>query len=362
MSRRSGRSPFANAQLANFVVTPGSSLPAQIVTERSEYQPILHRRRAAAGYFRRNAAGDRLSQAPFYYVAQYDHALRLIALPYAEFHALAADLPDPNLILINSTGRCGSTLISQALNTVDGLLSLSEPDVFTQIHIMRFLDRSRDEEYTRLLTSCVRFYGLRTPMLALKFRSMCVQVGDLLHHAFPDARHLFLYRQAEAWAKSIDLPFIPVEVRRAPIQEFPIYRRSMAPLSIPFAERHGREATENEVRALTWLSLMEQYLALCDLGIPFLALRYEDIVGHPKEVLAAIFDHCGLTADLDRAYAVFGRDSQEGTDWSRASRSERPNYPLEAEDYAQMRAVFAENAGIKQPDFIAPNTLMFDIP
>ena len=343
--------PFANTGLENFVTTPCEHLPAQIVLDDPRLSLYCLDDANQQAFFVETPPAVDLSQAPFYYTTQYDQAQRLIALPYAEFHALADTIPTAKLILINSTGRCGSTLISQALNTVDGVLSLSEPDVFTQIHLMRFVDHSRDADYTRLLTSCVRFYGLRTPTLALKFRAMCLWVGDLLYQAFPDAKHLFLYREAEAWSKSMGLTTIPIEVRRAPTPEFPIFRRSMSPLSLPFAARHGREATGNELRSLMWLSLLEQYLALCDLGIQFLALRYEDIVAHPQEVLAAIFAHCGLTADLDRAYAVFGRDSQAGTDWSRTSRSERPNFPLEEADYAQMRAVFAENAGDQAAGF-----------
>jgi hypothetical protein len=101
-------------------------------------------------------------------------------------------------------------------------------------------------------------------------------------------------------------------------------------------------------------------VALYEAGMPFLALRYEDIVAQPKDVLAALFDYCGLNADVDAVYEVFGRDSQEGTVWSRESRKERMTYPLEDEDYAAMHAVLRAHPVIRSADFIAPGTRAFD--
>ena len=55
-----------------------------------------------------------LLQAPFYFIAQYEAAQRVIAVPYDTFHALARKIEiDPKRILLfYSTGRCGSTLFS----------------------------------------------------------------------------------------------------------------------------------------------------------------------------------------------------------------------------------------------------------
>ena len=106
--------------------------------------------------------------------------------------------------------------------------------------------------------------------------------------------------------------------------------------------------------------LMEGYLALCDTGQPFLAIRYEDIQAHPKQVLAAAFAYCGLEADVDRAYDVFASDSQEGTLWSRASREERVNIPLEPEERAWQQAILRERRVVRSADYIAPYTAKFE--
>src|SRR5829696_5264242 len=99
---------------------------------------------------------------------------------------------------------------------------------------------------------------------------MCIQLGDLLYEAFPNATNLFLYREMVSWSRSMGAEFRPVAERRVPVREFPIHRRTMAPLSVPFAAEYGREANPVELATLTWLSLMEKYLALSDAGMPFL--------------------------------------------------------------------------------------------
>jgi hypothetical protein len=350
--------PVGNPELGNFILREGETVPAQTVVQSNVSLYCLDDVTRRAVFVETPPEVD-LSQAPFYYAAQYDHALRLFTLPYETFHQIADNVPVGKLIMLYSTGRCGSTLISAALGAVEGVVSLSEPDVFTQIHFMRFLDRSRDAEYTRLLASCVHMFSKGAPTLTLKFRGMCIQIGDLLYEAFPDAKNLFLYRNAETWARSMGLEMREVEERRSPVREFPIYRRSMATLSIPFAAEHGREATGVELSMLSWLSLMHKYVALYEAGMPFLALRYEDIREHPIAVLAAMFAYCGLDANVDQVYEVFGRDSQEGTVWSRESRKERPDYPLEDADYAAMRAVLGAHPVIQSADYIAPGILTF---
>ncbi len=99
-------------------------------------------------------------------------------------------------------------------------------------------------------------------------------------------------------------------------------------------------------------------MALRAAGMQGLALRFEDIVAQPQRVLSAVFAYCGLEeASVEDAYGVFAKDSQEGTYWSRESRKERPAYPLEDEDYAQIRAVLREHPVVQSPDFVVPGTL-----
>ncbi len=221
----------AQTALDNFVVRDGELVDLSILDQPNVSLYCLDDE-AQRAIFVETPPGVDLDDAPFYYVSQYEQAQRLIAVPIADFHRVADSLPIGDVIFIHSTGRCGSTLISQALATVAGVRSLSEPDIYTQIHTLRFADRGSDEHYQRLLASATRFYASRSPTTAIKFRAMCISVGDLLCAAFPDAKNLFLYRNAEAWARSMNLQMRPAEQRRDPLpmQDIPPHWMGIAPL------------------------------------------------------------------------------------------------------------------------------------
>lgn len=352
--------PFGTALPENFIVREAGTVDTQAVLDNPNVSLYCLDEPNGAAWFVETQPGIDLVQAPFYYISQYDYALRLFAVPYETFHQYADTVTPAKLIFVHSIGRCGSTLISKALNTVHGVRSISEPDLYTQILFLRHLDNSRDAHYRRLLRSCTLILGKDTPTLALKFRAMCIQIGDLLYEEFPDAAQLFLYRNMESWARSMGVDTRPPAERRTPMSEFPLHRRVMTPLRSEFAAAHGREANPVEWSALTWLSLMEQYVTLCDAGLPFLAIRYEDIQAHPMQVLAAVFEYCGLSANVERAYAVFANDSQEGTLLSRVSQQERTRTPLEPHEFARWQALLAERRVVRSAGFVAPYTVTFE--
>ncbi|MCC6804083.1 MAG: hypothetical protein IT319_14470, partial [Anaerolineae bacterium] len=203
--------PFGTALPENFAVRAAGSVDAQLLLDHPQISLYCLDDAHREAWFVETPPDADLIQAPFYYNAQYEHAQRIYSVSYETFHQLAAAVPAFKLILIHSIGRCGSTLISKAFNTVSGVRSISEPDIHTQIYFLRYRDQTRDDEYTALLRSATLLLGKGmtletsrvTPTLALKFRAMCIQVGDLLHAAFPQATTLFLYRRLRSWSRSI---------------------------------------------------------------------------------------------------------------------------------------------------------------
>ncbi len=353
---------FFPAVPRNFRVSEGESVPAEIVIDDPNVSLYCLDDEQKQAWFVETPPGVDLTQAPFFYVTQYQTAQRLIAVPYNTLHQLADTLPraDDRLLLIYSVGRCGSTLISQSLGAVPNVVSYSEPDVYTQLTMMRYADPSRDDEYVRLLRSCTALLGKRAPWLALKFRANVTHIGGLLHRAFPGAKNLFLYRHAETWAQSMNSAFAGGAPPLLADPIFFLFLASSAPMLPPFMQRQGREPVMVESFTLLWLSVMDTYLKLCEQGIPFLALRYEDIKAQPKRVLSDTFAYCGLPLDeVDAAYAAFSKDSQEGTGLSQANLEQRRVQPLGADHYAQLRAVLEAHPVIQTPGFIAPNTLTF---
>lgn len=340
----------------NFVLRPGEPVPPQLVLDDPDISLYCLDNEQRVALFVQTAPGVDLTAAPFCYLAQYQHAQRLIAVPYDTLHELAAGLPAyaGRLILLYSVGRCGSTLISQALNAVPGVRSYSEPDVFTQITMLRHRDRQRDGEFARLVGSCTRILGYGADTLAIKFRASGIHLAGLFHREFPRAHNLFLYRHAERWLESMHAGFTPQLPGPGAEPLFTRFLTASAPLLMPFIRRHRRRPTLVETYMLNWLSVMDRYVSLRRDGVPFLAVSYEELTAAPERVLARLLGHCGLPVDgLDAVLATFAADSQEGTALSRASRRANPAPALCPADYAQARAVLAEHATVRTPDFDA---------
>ena len=47
--------------------------------------------------------------------------------------------------------------------------------------------------------------------------------------------------------------------------------------------------------AIMWLSAIDRYLMLRKTGVPIIALRYEDLVDRPREIIQQLLDWCHLT-------------------------------------------------------------------
>jgi hypothetical protein len=346
-----------------------------------------------------------LSRHPFYCQAQYQHAQRLLRVSYETLHELARQPKHQfrNLILIYSVGRCGSTLLSRALGDVDTACSLGEPDVHTQITALRPRDGSRDPELTRLLESCTRLLykpaGPRVDTLAVKFRSYAIEVGDLMYRAFPQARVLFIYRNAETWLQSYARAFatqagkdnlaamlpqnphflertapllgqyVRREIRaRLTAKDYPVLVALAMAQRIPLARRHMRTPAQyllGHFRSLSevklamqyWLSAMQRYLDLSQRGIPMLAVRYETLVAAPQAALRAIFEYCGLPLDqVDAAQSAFDEDSQRGSSLAK-ERVAHPGGARVEDRLSEVGEALAEHPTIRQPDYEVPNTL-----
>lgn len=338
---------------SNFVLRDGDEVPVETVLgpDIELYCLDDDRRRAL---FVQTPPGTDLAGAPFFYLAQYRAAQRLLAVPYDELHRLAEPLPDPELVPLYSVGRCGSTLLSRGLNAVPGVRSLSEPDVISDLAMLRHWDPSREDEYGGLARSCLRILGRSMPILVVKPRGGAIGLADLLQRQFPAARGVFLYRHAERWMDSMHAGFTPSLPSEEAMPTFLRYLLSQAPLLAGFAAEHDRQPQLAEMYALTWLSVMDRYVELGEAGVPLLPVRFEDLTAAPRETLVDVLTWCGLpVTSADAVLATFATDSQTGTNLSREARSESAPPPLDDEDYALARAVLAAHPTVNTPSWTA---------
>lgn len=289
-----------------------------------------------------------LSTAPFYYQAQYEAATRLIAIPYDRVHEIAmrAHRRSADPVFIFSVGRCGSTLMSRMWSRLDDTYSLSEPDVFTGINYLHGEGRLTDSEAIQLLGSTVRLVH-RPPMprerLVIKFRAQCIGIAELIYRQHPAASFIFMYRNA------IDCVDSYIRVFGAlPLPEHVFDR------AFPYA--HSQPEKYQPLRRLgqpllVWLVCAHTYLRLRERGLPFAAIKYEELVDKPYVSAARLFAHCGIADALtEQACAAMTEDAQAGTPLARNAAGDRT---LTADECEFIRTFFVERGGMTTDQTLA---------
>ena len=159
---------------------------------------------------------------PFYYQAQREQAQRLHAMSFSTFHEMVERYSPqmPRLLMIQSTGRSGSTLVTRILGHFDNCCSFSEPDFYTQL--LEF--RGSPTEKHRWLRNGTRFlcrHHAAARVAVLKFRSFVMELANDLQRVFPDAVTLFLYRDVKAYVRSAMQSF---RYRGSPLYWFDLLR------------------------------------------------------------------------------------------------------------------------------------------
>jgi len=357
------------ASLADFSCTTGDAVIADIILTNPNFSLYCLDDATKRAIFVELPPEVDLAKAPFMYKMQYEQAQRLIAVPYDTFRQLARALPQvQHLIIIYISGRSGSTLLSQVFNELDTVLSLSEPDIGTQFVHLRRVDGQRDAELRDLLDCTVRFLfkpsPFKTPLTyALKLRNEALQVMDLFQATFPQARNLFLYRDAVGFVTSFYRIFKRVQIPEyTPMGEFlalysQLFNQDFTPLAACLDADADRVSIPQQL-TLWWLAVMEWYLAQHARGIPVLAVRYADLNTYREKVLTEIFEYCGLPASkVQGSLGAFARDSQAGTALARDNAAKGNTLLLSSAQRNEVIRILQRHPIVKESGFVVPGTL-----
>lgn len=322
---------------------------------------------------------------PFLYEAQRRRAVKLYAVPYAAVVALAAEIPDAMartpVIFLHSTGRCGSTLLCRLLGDAAGTVSVSEPDFYSQLVLLREGATPADEARlaqvtaacTQLLAAHLRSANPAAQSVVIKLRGVVVFATDLLARDLPDARHLFLYRNA---IDTVDSFF--AMLMRVPLMRFarklrletlvlrllawanPMKRNpgALAPL---YKQPHYQKQIPEDLAAfltIGWLSKMDRVLDLQRNPPGFFqaVLRYEDLCAQGTALIPDLLTALNLPDADEVAMARMGRtlsrNAQEGS--VLASTGGSTLRPRQREMVQRMLALHDE---IHESDYRLPGTL-----
>ncbi|MCA9836656.1 MAG: hypothetical protein KC422_07070 [Trueperaceae bacterium] len=361
------RSPSAApARLSDFDVRKIATVAAKTLVSNPNISLYCLEHKTQLAVFVETPSEIDIYSFPFLYAAQYEHATKLYTLPLDIFHQLAQNLPEPRVIMLFSLGRSGSTLLGKAFNELENVFTLSEPDVFANLTGLRNAPLT-DEEEIRLAQSCLRFL-CKSPLHGhpgtwlIKFRGFAISIADIIHRAAPTASNIFLYRDLEAWLQSMARLTRLLErggLEPKPLQErLGDYQLENALTYLKYMNPRPKTLSMLESFTLSWLSMMNRYLELVS-HIPFVALRYQDLVALPGMMLPILFEHCQLgRVNAEIALNVFEQDSQEGTRFSGKANRELKHLELTQEHLQIVQDFIQIHPLLKNPDFILPKTIM----
>lgn len=327
--------------------------------------PYCLDRRSRSLLFVETAPGvDLCAVHPFFYQAQRLCAIRLHSVPIPVVLAMAQDLPAAmdRLILIHSTGRCGSTLLTQLLQAQGDMVTVCEPDLYTQL---AHLPEEATLELAPVIQAATLFLWTSLAKgnhLALKMRGMVTYRAAMLAEALPGARSIFMYRHATDVVNSFITTMVPprlfrlaraLGMERLPTRWLLPSKRAMrlAPL---LADRRYQPTGLVGFFTMAWLSKMDAALAFQEQGGFAATLRYEALRRDPEGALQKLATALELKGHSHPTALeqVLETDSQKGS--SMASRRLRI---LDQRDEARLCRLLAMHPTLNQPDVVLPGSL-----
>ena len=350
-------SPFDIVSLNDFQTHIGQNIDPHIVLEKPNLSLYCLDHANQRAIFIETSPDVDLLQAPFYFIAQYENAKKLIAIPYDTLHSLAkkVEVSQERIILFYSTGRCGSTLISKVMNLNPSVVSFSEPDIFSQLIMIRTAGQSNDTEVASLLYDSTMIMAANAQKqgfqyFAFKFRSYVLSVSDLLYQTIPQAKILFMYRNALTWAYSFSRAFGSLDENMEERLE-KSGMRYMIPSVNKHLETHNNSISWVEYVAHMWVSTMQDSRSLQQQGAVLGFARFEDLKATPQVIIHSLLTHCELPMpEPEKLTDVLAKDSQAGT--AGAQDRQKPARRLTDTDLVELERVIREMDSSLSPDTV----------
>ena len=272
---------------------------------------------------------------PFFFVAQFLNATKVIKMSIKDFVSLAEKIgaPTDSVIWMSNTGRCGGTMLCQILETVPEILVMNEPDPPSNAFHLHANNRINVSDYETILKSMIRIMCKPHPgktRIIIKPRPLGTFMMTDICKLCPDLRFVFIYRNSldtiSSWLAVMTFEPFAVVVRTCIdavwfSNIFPFYRNFLR-LHFTSERKYSLdmplELTTICIIATFWANQMlfvRKYLALDQ---TILLIKYEDIKSRPKKSIEQIFERLGIdSSHTNRAVSALSRDSQRGSPLSR---------------------------------------------
>ena len=248
----------------------------------------------------------------FMRIAQVLYCNQLILVPLNHFHRMAEELGDPKgqLIFLFNTGRCGSTLLTQMMQTTGKCISISEPDSTSALALW-YKSKGDSPQLRQLSQDVIRWtcrpYKNITPLAyMLKIMPMYIYVLPIFREVYPYSKCLFMYRNVIKVAQSLyrisrEVPTLMMTNTLGKLS--PVLTEKcfdyVGYLGKDFRYKFWDDLSMGVMMATVNCKL---YLEFRRNGLEVSAVRYEDIMKDKHFAARAILKFCDLPISLEQDF------------------------------------------------------------
>jgi Sulfotransferase domain len=354
--------PAESAILANFRLDKGDLASPDLVLNEEGWSLHCLDQASKMAVFVKTPPECDLSATAFMRMAQYQGAEYIMLVPWQSLPTLAKKLSEPeNLIFIFNIGRSGTTLVSRMLAHVPDVLSLSEPEAL--FNVTREYHSNDPQLNRELILACTKLschppYGSPHKTVAMKFQSQNILHCEDYFAVFPNAKYVFLYRDAKSWGNSIYKmcrSFGSPELWDQPHRDM-VWNIFSASSSIeylsPYLDMRAEITHPEQVIAPVWGFYLEHYLSCLARGIPFLAMRYNEINANHEAATKLLLKHCGLP-EIAAGDAIHGFDQDSQKDSGIGQDNIFSGF--KPEEYMRFMETLAKHPQFDSADIILPD-------
>ena len=254
-------------------------------------------------------------------VAQYQQAVRVILLPMHAASRLSEKLGDPKakLIFLSNTARCGGTLLGQVFERTGKCVVFSEPGGIQSISMYEQFKMPK-EKLDKITRIVIRLFckPVKSPeeVLAYVFKPIAgtLDTVSAVQRVYPNAKHLFCYRDIKTMANAIQKlrnvnPLIRMMWWGGSVSSFLMKQfLTMAGLS---SDLSIKLASPMSLGFVTWGASVRRYLDMRQQGVDIAGFFYDDLVKNKRYAVEKVFEFTGMPMELvDAGVQGLDRDSQ----------------------------------------------------
>ncbi|XP_066273342.1 uncharacterized protein [Branchiostoma lanceolatum] len=362
----------------------------------------------------RTVDGTDMKKWPFFRGAQMLNATEVLLIPIEQLQAVVEAISDKvahvQEVFVNMTARCGSTLLTRAVEASSAAQAVSEPLVLSNIarkivqfrrshppppsqhHIghvpVSLMEEGEVVSLLRNVVSLLNYYLVTSDsahrhIIFYKLRTDVLLIGDVMSRAFPSAKTVFLYRDGldccESWFRLMCKHSIVYRAYKLATRlglwrfKYRANKNNSIYVDDPmFSAVHLQHLTLNHIMCL-WICVMQHAVELQkrEPGYFFHAVVYYTALARGKEkTVRMLMEKLGIEwkqenqeEDKTRIKNAFVADSQGESPGSPRGSGEKWN-PRSSTWMGEWEREYFSNICIQAgteitgPDFLLPGTMV----